>query len=90
MLDLRQCSYVGADLRAKVLSGALMANANFSGANMQVRLRHDFTVQYFSAFVLHHTLRSRVALPAPLLFTWYERHLECKQLWHVWICRQRA
>ena len=36
VLDLRQCSYVGADLRAKVLSGALMANANYTGANMQV------------------------------------------------------
>eukprot|EP00892_Ulva_mutabilis_P001113 jgi/Ulvmu1/11001/UM007_0181.1 len=35
VLDLRQCQYVGADLRAKVLSGALMANADFSGANMQ-------------------------------------------------------
>ncbi len=37
ILDLRQCVYKGADLRAKVLAGALMSDADFSGANLQVR-----------------------------------------------------
>ena len=35
ILDLRQCSYANKDLRARVLAGALMADADFSGANMQ-------------------------------------------------------
>ena len=38
VLDLRKCSYAGADLRAKVLSGALMSDANYTGANLQVRV----------------------------------------------------
>jgi|LauGreDrversion4_1035100.scaffolds.fasta_scaffold598909_1 uncharacterized protein YjbI with pentapeptide repeats len=35
ILDLRKCEYKGADLRAKVLAGALMSDADFTGANMQ-------------------------------------------------------
>jgi hypothetical protein len=38
VLDLRQCKYPGANLSAKVLSGALMSNADFTGTNLQVRL----------------------------------------------------
>ncbi|GAX73748.1 hypothetical protein CEUSTIGMA_g1200.t1 [Chlamydomonas eustigma] len=35
ILDLRKCEYKNADLRAKVLAGALMSDADFTGANMQ-------------------------------------------------------
>ena len=37
VLDLRKCVYKGADLSAKVLSGALMSEADFSGTTMRVR-----------------------------------------------------
>jgi hypothetical protein len=37
VLDLRNCAYQNADLRAKVLSGALMSGANYKNANLQVR-----------------------------------------------------
>jgi len=37
LLDLRKCTYAGKDLRSTVLAGALMSEADFSGANMQVR-----------------------------------------------------
>lgn len=36
-LDLRQCKYAGTDLSGKVLSGALMSDADFSKTKMQVR-----------------------------------------------------
>lgn len=39
ILDLRQCSYKGKNLSAKVLAGALMSDADFSDANMQVGLK---------------------------------------------------
>lgn len=35
LLDLRQCSFKGANLQAKVLAGALMSEADFTDANMQ-------------------------------------------------------
>ena len=35
LLDLRKCSFKGADLKAKVLAGALMSEADFSGADMK-------------------------------------------------------
>ena len=35
VLDLRKCSYEGADLSTKTLSGALMVNTNAKGANMR-------------------------------------------------------
>ena len=34
ILDLRKCAYVGKDLSAKTLSGALMVDASFKGANL--------------------------------------------------------
>lgn len=37
VLDLRKCEYKGANLAAKVLSGALMSEADFSKTNMRVR-----------------------------------------------------
>ena len=39
-LDLRQCNYKGANLSAKVLSGAFMSDADFSNANMRARSCH--------------------------------------------------
>ena len=36
VLDLRNCAYKGADLQKKVLSGALMSGADYTGANLQV------------------------------------------------------
>lgn len=36
VLDLRNCLYKDADLQKKVLSGALMSGADYTGANMQV------------------------------------------------------
>lgn len=35
LLDLRQCKFVGANLKAKVLAGALMSDADFSKADMK-------------------------------------------------------
>ena len=35
VLDLRKCEFDGADLSTKVLSGALMSEASFKGANMK-------------------------------------------------------
>jgi uncharacterized protein YjbI with pentapeptide repeats len=35
MLDLRKCVYAGKSLVAKVLAGALMSDADLSGANLQ-------------------------------------------------------
>jgi uncharacterized protein YjbI with pentapeptide repeats len=35
LLDLRKCDFKGGNLRAKVLAGALMSDADFSGADMQ-------------------------------------------------------
>lgn len=35
LLDLRQCKFIGADLKAKVLAGALMSDADFSKADMK-------------------------------------------------------
>ncbi|GFR52939.1 hypothetical protein Agub_g15601 [Astrephomene gubernaculifera] len=35
LLDLRQCSYRGADLHGRVLAGALLAEADMQGANLQ-------------------------------------------------------
>lgn len=35
LLDMRKCSYKGANLTAKVLAGALMSEADLSGANLQ-------------------------------------------------------
>ncbi|PNH09429.1 Thylakoid lumenal 17 protein, chloroplastic [Tetrabaena socialis] len=35
LLDLRQCSFKGADLHGRVLAGGLMSDADFSGTNMQ-------------------------------------------------------
>jgi len=35
LLDLRQCMFKGANLSGKVLSGALMSDADFSDTNMQ-------------------------------------------------------
>ena len=34
ILDLRQCNYVDKDLSTKTLSGALMVDSTFKGANM--------------------------------------------------------
>jgi uncharacterized protein YjbI with pentapeptide repeats len=36
VLDLRQCKYPGANLSGKVLSGALMSEADFTKVNLQV------------------------------------------------------
>jgi uncharacterized protein YjbI with pentapeptide repeats len=38
VLDLRQCKFPGANLSGKVLSGALMSEADFTKANLQVLL----------------------------------------------------
>lgn len=35
VMDLRQCVYKGKDLKARVLSGALLQDANFEGANLE-------------------------------------------------------
>jgi uncharacterized protein YjbI with pentapeptide repeats len=51
VLDLRQCVYKGANLSGKVLSGALMSEADFSGANLRVRL--CFPPAQFSWNALH-------------------------------------
>uniref|UniRef100_A0A7S0SXV2 Thylakoid lumenal 17.4 kDa protein, chloroplastic n=1 Tax=Mantoniella antarctica TaxID=81844 RepID=A0A7S0SXV2_9CHLO len=59
ILDLRKCTYDGADLSAKTLSGALMVDASFKGTNMTevvmskaYALDADFTGANFTNSVL--------------------------------------
>lgn len=48
VLDLRNCGYKGADLQKKVLSGALMSGADYTGANLQVPLPDPLNVIFVS------------------------------------------
>ena len=40
VLDLRQCRFPGANLSGKVLSGALMSEADFSNSDLKARPRN--------------------------------------------------